>query len=168
MGNVFGAIDRISEQSGKLVSFLIYAGIAMLVFEVISRYFFNAPTVWAHGYTQRIFGSYFILVGAFTLLKDAHVRVDILYQRCSIRVRALFDILNYALMILWTSVLVKEGLAFFFNSWEIREADEMALAHPVYPVKFLLVVGVLLILLQGLSRLVLAFITLVKGETYEY
>lgn len=168
MKKVFRTIDSISKWSGQIVSFLIYAGILMLVFEVISRYFFSAPTVWAHGYTQRLFGSYFVLVGAFTLLNNAHVRVDILYQKCSTRVRAGFDILNYALMILWASVLVKEGLAFFLNSWKIREADEMALAHPIYPVKFLLVVGVSLILLQGLSRITLSCITLVKGEDYEY
>lgn len=168
MKKVFRTIDWISEWSGQIVSFMIYAGILMLVFEVISRYFFSAPTVWAHGYTQRLFGSYFILVGAYTLWKNAHVRVDILYERFSIRVRAVFDILNYALMILWTSVLVKEGITFFFNSWKIREADEMALAHPVYPVKFLLVVGVFLILLQGLSRISIACIILIKGENYEY
>ena len=167
MKKVFLAVDSISEWSGKSVSFLIYAGILMLVFEVIARYFFDSPTVWAHGYTQRLFGSYFILVGAFTLLNNAHVRVDIIYQRFSIRVRAALDILNYVLLILWTLVLVKEGVTFFANSWAIREADEMALAHPVYPVKFLLVVGVVLILLQGISRLAISCITLIKGVKYE-
>ncbi|MFH1155505.1 MAG: TRAP transporter small permease subunit [Pseudomonadota bacterium] len=168
MKKLFRTIDSISKWSGQIVSFIIYAGILMLVFEVISRYFFNAPTVWAHGYTQRLFGSYFVLIGAYTLFKDAHVRVDILYQKFSIRVRAAFDILNYVLMLVWTSVLVKEGISFFYNSWRIREVDEMALAHPIYPVKFLLVVGVSLILLQGFSRLATSCITLVKGEKYEY
>ena len=167
MKTLFLIIDSISEWSGKTVSFVIYAGILMLVFEVVARYFFDSPTIWAHGYSQRLFGSYFILVGAFTLLKDGHVRVDIIYQRFSLRVRALFDMLNYALLLLWASVLVKEGITFFANSWAIREADEMALAHPVYPVKFLLVVGVALILLQGMSRFAISCITLVKGVKYE-
>ena len=167
MRKLFLTIDSISEWSGKIVSFVIYIGILMLVFEVVARYFFDSPTVWAHGYSQRLFGSYFILVGAFTLLKDAHVRVDIIYQRFSLRVRALLDIVNYALLILWATVLVKEGITFFANSWAIREADEMALAHPVYPVKFLLVVGVALILLQGISRITMSCITLVKGVKYE-
>ncbi|MBR9981420.1 MAG: TRAP transporter small permease subunit [Desulfatitalea sp.] len=167
MKKLFRAIDSISDWSGKIVSFLIYAGILMLVFEVVSRYFFNSPTVWAHGYSQRLFGSYFVLVGAYTLLKDAHVRVDIIYQRFSIRVRAVLDIINYGLLILWTAVLFKEGITFFQNSLAIREVDEMALAHPMYPVKFLLVVGVALILLQGLSKITTSCITLVKGVKYE-
>ncbi|MFA7423812.1 MAG: TRAP transporter small permease subunit [Desulfosarcinaceae bacterium] len=168
MKSVLRIVDKISDWSGRATSFLIYVGILMLAFEVISRYFFNAPTVWAHGYTQRLFGSYFVLVGAYTLLKDGHVRVDIIYQRFSLRVRAALDIVNYALLVLWCVVLVKEGVTFFAKSFSIREADEMALAHPVYPIKFLLVVGVVLILLQGLSRLTTSCLTLVKGVKYEY
>ena len=164
MEKVFQTIESISEWSGKIFSFVIYGGIAMLVFEVIARYFFNSPTVWAHGYTQRIFGSYFVMIGAFTLIKGAHVRVDILYIKFPYRVRALLDILNYSLLLIWSMVLVKEGIFFFLNSWSIREADEMALAHPVYPVKFLLVVGVSLIFLQGLSNLIQSIIKLIKGE----
>ncbi len=167
MQKVLHTIDSISEWSGKVSSFLIYAGILILVFEVVARYFFKSPTVWAHGYTQRLFGSYFILVGAYTLIKDAHIRVDIVYQRFPIRIRALLDILNYSLLILWTSVLAKEGISFFYHSWQIREVDEMALAHPVYPVKFLLVVGVSLILLQGMGNLAKSCFTLVKGVKYE-
>jgi TRAP-type mannitol/chloroaromatic compound transport system permease small subunit len=167
MRKVFQIIDSIGEWSGKIVSFWIYAGILMLAFEVIARYFFKSPTIWAHGYTQRLFGSYFILVGAYTLLKDAHIRVDIVYQRFSLRVRALLDIANYCLLILWTSVLFKEGVTFFLYSWKIGEADEMALAHPVYPVKFLLAVGVFLILLQGICNLTKSCFTLVKGVRYE-
>ncbi len=168
MKKILRTIDGVSKWSGETVSYVIYVGILMLVYEVISRYFFQAPTVWAHGYTQRIFGSYFILVGAYTLLLNGHVRVDILYREFPIRIRALFDILNYSLMILWTSVLVKEGITFFLNSWGIRETDEMALAHPIYPIKFILVLGVSLILLQGLSKIAVSCITLIKGEIYEY
>jgi TRAP-type mannitol/chloroaromatic compound transport system permease small subunit len=167
MKKVFHAVDSISEWSGRIVSFLIYAGILMLVFEVIARYFFSSPTIWAHGYSQRLFGSYFILVGAFTLVRDAHVRVDIIYQRFSIRVRAFLDVINYGLLILWTSVMAKEGISYFLYSFALREKDESALGHPVYPVKFLLVVGVSLILLQGLSRMTISCITLVKGVKYE-
>ena len=167
MNKAFQIIDGISEWSGKMVSFLIYVGIIMLVFEVIARYFFNAPTIWAHGYSQRLFGSYFVLIGAYTLLRDAHVRVDVIYQMFSLRGRALLDILNYTLLMVWATVLVYEGFDFFMYSWEFREVDESALRHPVYPVKFLLLFGAFLIFLQGLAKLAASFITLVKGVRYE-
>ena len=168
MRKLLRTIDSISEWSGRVCSYLVYVGIIMLVFEVISRYFFDSPTVWAHGYSQRIFGSYFVLVGAYTLLKNGHVRIDILYQRFSVRKRAFFDILNYIMLLIWSSVLISEGIKFFASSWAIREADEMVLAHPVYPVKFLLVLGAVLITLQGVNHLIVSIFTLIKGVKYEY
>ena len=136
MGKILRIIDSISEWSGKICSFLVYAGIIMLVFEVVARYFFDSPTVWAHGYSQRLFGSYFVLVGAYTLLQNGHVRIDIIYQRFSLRKRAFFDLINYLMLLIWSFVLIKEGSSFFASSWAIREADEMVLAHPIYPVNF--------------------------------
>lgn len=159
--------DSFSEWSGKIISFLVYFGMFILVFEVVARYFFNSPTVWAHGYSQRLFGSYFIMIGAYTLLQNGHVRVDVLYRRFSVRGRAFLDIINYLLLLLWSSVLIKEGIAFFASSWAIREADEMVLAHPVYPVKFLLVVGAVLITLQGLNQLLLSVYVFVKGVKFK-
>lgn len=157
----------LSEWSGKIASFLVYCGIFILVFEVVSRYFFHAPTVWAHGYSQRVFGSYFILVGAYTLFQNGHVRVDVLYNRFSFRKRAFLDMINYVLLLIWSSVLIKEGITFFIDSWIIRETDEMVLAHPIYPVKFLLVVGAVLITLQGINQLLISVYAFVKGEEYE-
>lgn len=159
--------NSLSEWSGKIFSFLIYFGIAVLLFEVISRYCFNSPTVWAHGYCQRIFGSYFILIGAYTLLQNGHVRVDVLYRRFSLRKRAFLDVINYVLLLVWSCVLVEEGIRFFATSWAIRETDEMVLAHPIYPVKFLLVVGAVLITLQGLNQLFLSVHVLVKGVKFK-
>ena len=147
-------IDSISNWSGKVFSFSLYAVMFILAIEVVSRYVFNAPTVWAHGYTQRIFGSYFVLIGAYTLLNNGHVRVDIFYNNFSFRKRAFLDLLNYLFLLFWSTVLIKEGISFFADSFAVREVDEMVLAHPVYPVKFLLVVGVILITLQALNGLI--------------
>lgn len=168
MKSFLRTIDSISLWTGKASSFIIYLGIVGLVYEVISRYFFASPTVWAHGYSQRLFGSYFILIGAYTLLMNGHIRVDILYQRFSRRKRAFLDVVNYAMLLIWSFVLIKEGIWFFESSWALREADEMALAHPVYPVKFLLLIGAILITLQGVNRLIVSGIVLFKGEKYEY
>ena len=91
----FDTVDSISEWSGRIVSFGLYIGIAVLFIEVFLRYLFNHPTVWAHGYSQRIFGSYFILIGAYTLLHNGHVRVDLIYNRLQEKARAFFDMVNY-------------------------------------------------------------------------
>lgn len=160
-------VNGISDWSGKVTSYLVWIGAIMLSWEVVSRYFFNAPTVWAHGYTQRIFGVYFIMIGAFTLLKDGHVRVDLITQRFSFRTKIGFDILNYVILLIWCAVLLKEGWLFFLSSLDLKEVDEMVLAHPVYPFKFILIVGVVLIALQGTSFLISSFIALIRGEDNE-
>lgn len=160
-------MNDLIEKTGKAFSYLIYAGTAILFLEVILRYFFNAPTVWVHGYSQRIFGSYFILIGAFTLLRGGHVRIDLFYNRFSLKGRAFLDMVNYAFLIVWGYVLIKEGWLFFMRSYAIRQVDEMILAHPVYPVKFLLVVGAVLIFVQGINLFIIQLMTFVKGEKYE-
>ena len=168
MRKFFKTVNGISEWSGKIVSYLVYVGIIILAIEVFARYFFNAPTVWAHGYSQRIFGSYFILVGAYTLLKGGHVRVDVLYNRFGLKGRAFLDMINYAVLLLWSSVLILEGWTFFSQSYKIREVDEMVLAHPVYPFKFLLLIGSILIALHGVALFIISLQTFVKGEKYEF
>lgn len=167
MQSFIKALNWMSEWSGKVFSFSIYIGMFMLIFEVFSRYLFNAPTVWAHGYSQRIFGSYFIMIGGYTLLKGGHVRVDILYDRFSFRIKKLLDIVNYGLLLIWVLFLTKEGWSFFLYSYKLREVDEMVLAHPVYPVKFILLVGVIVIGLQGLSLMITTIISFIQGEEYE-
>ncbi|MBP1714358.1 MAG: transporter DctQ-related protein [Deltaproteobacteria bacterium] len=156
-------VQAISDWSGKVVSYFIYVGIVVLAFEVILRYFWNAPTVWAHGYSQRLFGSYFILVGAYTLFKGGHVRVDVLYNRYGAKGKAILDLVNYGFLLMWSAVLLMEGWTFFIRSFRMREVDEMVLAHPVYPVKFLLVIGVLLIALQGLTLFMGSLKQLLRG-----
>ncbi len=168
MRKFFKTVNGISEWSGKIVSYLVYVGIIVLAIEVFARYFFNAPTVWAHGYSQRIFGSYFILVGAYTLLKGGHVRVDVLYNRFGLKGRAFLDMINYAVLLLWSSVLILEGWTFFAQSYKLREVDEMVLAHPVYPFKFLLLIGSILIALHGVALFIISLQTFVKGEKYEF
>jgi TRAP-type mannitol/chloroaromatic compound transport system permease small subunit len=164
MRSFFETVDTISEWSGKIVSFVIYIGILILFIEVFLRYLFNYPTVWAHGYSQRVFGSYFILIGAYTLLHNGHVRVDLIYNHFSEKGKVLLDMVNYIALLIWDVVLLKEGYTFFMISFASREADEMVLAHPVYPVKFLILVGAALIGIQGLSMFLKSLFTILKRD----
>jgi TRAP-type mannitol/chloroaromatic compound transport system permease small subunit len=106
-------IDRLNIAIGRAVSFLIWVGIVVLCYEVVARYVFGQPTLWAHGYTQRIFGSYFVLVGAYTLIRKNHVRVDLLLNTGPPRWQAFLDLLNFSFLVLWGSVLTYEAFWFF-------------------------------------------------------
>lgn len=146
---LFRAVDTLNTAIGKTISLLIWAGIVVLCYEVVARYVFGQPTLWAHGYTQRIFGSYFVLVGAYTLIRNDHVRVDLLLNTATPRGRAVLDLINFSFLILWAGVLSWEAFWFFEDSWRFKEVDESALRHPMWPVKLAMFAGVALIALQG-------------------
>ena len=154
MEKFISTVEAISEYSGRWLSWVVYVGIIFLSLEVVLRYVFNSPTVWAHGYSQRFFGSYFIIIGAYTFVRKGHVRVDIIYEHMSKRVKALLDLLNCFFLLIWSIVMIPVGWKFFMKSYAINEVDEMVLAHPIWWVKFLIVVGMILISLQGVSEVV--------------
>jgi TRAP-type mannitol/chloroaromatic compound transport system permease small subunit len=163
MLKILDLIDSFNEKFGKAVSYIVWLGAAVLFIEVILRYFFNSPTVWAHGYAQRIFGSYFVLIGAFTLVNNGHVRIDIIVNRFPFRMRKFMDMVNMGMLLVWCGALSYEGWDFFMYSYNIREVDQMVLAHPIYPIKFLLFLGVSLMALQGLSNICRDFLELLNG-----
>jgi TRAP-type mannitol/chloroaromatic compound transport system permease small subunit len=161
-------IDRLNGFLGRMVSYAIWIGMAIVVTEVVMRYAFNAPTVWAQGYAQRLFAAYFILIGAYTLIQRGHVRVDLLLNGRSKRWSAFLDLINYAVLLLWTAALAYEGWFYFLDAWRFGERDDGALGHPMWPVKLVLLVGVGMMALQGLAEFLRAAVRLVNpgaGET---
>lgn len=160
-------VDWINDRIGRTVSYLIWFGAAVLVFEVVARYGFGAPTVWAHGYTQRIFGAYFILIGAFTLLRGGHVRIDIFLPSKGSRRRAALDLLNYTMLLIWGLALTYEGWAFFQDALLWGEVDDSALGHSLWPIKLALVIGAALITTQAAAEMVRAVIGLVHPSTHQ-
>lgn len=155
-------IDRLNATVGRMVSYAIWIGMVIVVYEVVMRYAFNAPTVWVQGYAQRLFAAYFILIGAYTLIQRGHVRVDLLLNGRSKRWTAFLDLINYAVLLLWTAALAYEGWFYFHDAWRFGERDESALGHPMWPVKLALLVGVVMMAMQGLAELIRAAVRLVR------
>jgi len=164
MQKVVQCINIMNECLGKCFSYLIWIGILMLAWEVVSRYVFNAPTIWAHGWSQRLFGSYFVLIGAYTLLMKGHVRIDLITSRLKSTTNAILDLVCYAFVIFWGVCVIQAGWGFFQRSWQMREVDEMALAHPVYPFKFIMLLGLALIVLQAFSMFCGTIISMARGS----
>ena len=148
------AIDRFSAWTGRLIALFILPLVGTVTYEVVARYAFNAPTVWAYDTTYMLYGSHFMLGAAYTLLHGSHVRTDIFYQRWSVRTRGIVDATLYL-------VFFFPGMIFFFimgwqeayYSWTIGELSEATpWRPPLYPFKFVIPVAALLILIQGLSE----------------
>ena len=158
--------DTISEWSGRIFCWLIIPLMLGTTYEVIARYAFNAPTVWAYDTSYMLYGSHFMLGAAYTLLKGGHIRTDIFYQNWSPRTRGLVDALLYLLLFF-------PGMIFFFwmggqegwNSWQIGERSDASPWRPiVYPLKLAIPVAALLILVQGVSELIKSAHLALKGR----
>ncbi len=161
-------IDAASDWIGKVVSFLIYVGIGVLIYEVVLRYIFNAPTIWAHGMTQRLFAVYYVLLGAYTLRQKGHVNIDVFYNHFSTRGRAILDLVTSVLFFLFCGLLLWKGLDFAMTSVGMLERDNSVFNAPIYPVKVMLPVGALLLVLQGLANFIRNLFTAVTGRQYEH
>ena len=89
------AIDGISTWVGKLAAWLIVALMTVVCIEVFKRYFLNAPTAWIFDAENMLYGTLFMLAGAYTLAQNAHVRGDFLYSSMRPRTQAWLDLLLY-------------------------------------------------------------------------
>ena len=168
MRRLLKAIDAISEWSGRLISFLIYAAIIVLVYEVMMRYLFNAPTIWAHGLTMRFFAAFYIISGAYVLRHRAHITVEVVYERLSLRMRAIADLIGGLFIFIVCGVYLWYGIPYAWESVRILEADYSAWHGPLYPIKVMIVLAGFLLLLQGLAKFSRDLITATTRRQSEY
>ncbi len=168
MKRLFKIIDGISEWSGKIFAWLLWPGVAVLVYEVVARYVFNAPTIWAHGMTQRIFAVYYFICGAYISLNRDHITMDIVYNRFSFRTKAFLDIIGFLFFFAFCSVLLWYGSRYAWTSLIHLEPCNTPFRAPLYPVKLAIPIGALLIILQELTILWRNLYIVIKGKAYEY
>ena len=160
-------IDRISEQSGKAVSFLVIFLVFVILYEIFVRYLFNSPTIWAHEIAQMIYGAYVILLGAYVLQRKGHVNVDILYNRFRPRTRAIIDLFTWLLFFYFCGLLLLKGGEMAWDSLKVLETEPTSFAPPVYPIKMMIPLGALLILLQGLAKFIRDLTLAITGRGEE-
>jgi len=145
-------IDQMNELIGKAISFLILVLVGVIVYEIVARYFFNSPTIWAHEISQMVYGAYVILLGGYLQQRNGHVNVDILYLRFKPRTRAIIDLFTWLLFFAFCGVILVKGGEMAWDSFMYRETDSTVFAPPIYPLKMLIPLGGLLLLLQGLVK----------------
>ena len=155
--NILKAIDCINEWCGKVVSFLAYSGMVILLYEIIMRYVFHTSLIWTHQLAKRVFIVYYLVAGGHTLLYKAHINVDIIYGKLSLRKRAVLDLITSVFIIATGVVLIWKGTIFAWQSISILEGDTSAWNAPLYPVKIVIPIAGLLLLLQDVARFVRKF-----------
>ncbi|MEW9674542.1 TRAP transporter small permease subunit [Ammoniphilus sp. 3BR4] len=146
-------IDGISNWVGKVGAWSVLVIMVLVVFEVVSRRVFNAPTIWTFETITMLYGVHFMTVAAYGLLHKAMVSVDSLYEKFSPKKRAVLDILSY--LVLYFPFVVGifiVSLDFMERSWAIKETSQSLFAAPVYLYKTIIPLVFGLLILQGISE----------------
>jgi TRAP-type mannitol/chloroaromatic compound transport system permease small subunit len=149
------SIDKFSTFVGQAFSWLIVALTGLIVWEVYSRYVLNEPHAWALDAQIMLYGTLFMMAGAYTLAKNGHVRGDVLYGFFQPRTQATIDLVLYLLFFVpGVIALTFAGWTYASESLAIREQTFSAVALPLYPFKFVIPVAGGLLLLQGVVEIV--------------
>ncbi|UCC61202.1 MAG: TRAP transporter small permease subunit [Dehalococcoidia bacterium] len=167
MRRILRLIDHINDQVGKLISLLVIFMVGIMVYEVVARYVFDSPTIWAYETITFLLAGYAILGGAYVLRHGAHVNMDILYRRLSPRKQAILDLVTSGLFFLFCAVLIWKGSEWASRSIRLSETTTSTWAPVVYPIKMAIPVGAFLLLIQGLAKFIRDLMTAVTGERPE-
>jgi TRAP-type mannitol/chloroaromatic compound transport system permease small subunit len=147
-------VDRFTDWTGTAISWLSVPLVAAVAYEVIARYIFNAPTIWAFDATYMLYGTLFMLGAAYALHKGAHIRTDFFWEQFSIRRKGWIDTISYLLFFFpgFIALLVISWHEFLY-AWRINELSDQTPWRPVlWPFKGMVPLACLLLLIQGFSE----------------
>ena len=157
-------VDHISTWVGKAFAWLIVALMLLVVAEVFKRYALNAPTAWVFDASNMLYGTLFMMCGAYTLAQNGHVRGDFFYGSAKPRTQASLDLVLYILFFVpGVIALTWAGWTYAGDSWAIKEQTFNADPLPLYPFKTIIPVAGAVVLLQGVAEIVRCVVCLQTG-----
>ena len=157
--------DHVSTWCGKAFAWLIILLMAGVCVEVFKRYLLNAPTAWSFDADYMVYGTLFMMCGAYTLAQDGHVRGDFLYGSMKPRTQAALDLaLDIIFFLHGISALIYAGWDYAHASWVIGEhVNDTADGPPVYHFKTMIPIAGTFVMLQGIAEIVRCVVCLKTG-----
>ncbi len=165
MQKILIAVDKVSTWVGHAFSWLIVALTLLISWEVFSRYVLDAPHAWAFDAMIMLYGTLFMMAGAYTLSKNGHVRGDVLYGFFQPRTQATLDLILYLLFFVpGVIALTYAGYFYAADSWRINEHSNVtADGPPIYPFKTIIPLAGAFLLAQGVVEIVRCAICIRDG-----
>lgn len=157
-------IDATSEWSGRVVCFFIVIAMLILLYEIISRYVFHAPTLWAHEVSRHFYGAQFMLGAAYTFYHRMHVRTDVVVRYLSPRGQAVVEVIVGLVFLYYCGLLLWKGGEVAWTSVLNQETSLTVFRSPLWPVKLTIPIGAFLILMQGIAKFTRDSYHAVTGE----
>ena len=160
------SVDKLSTLVGHAFSFLIVVLTLQVSWEVFSRYMLDDPHAWAFDAMIMLYGTLFMMAGAYTLAKNGHVRGDVLYGFFEPRTQATIDLTLYVVFFIpGVFALTYAGYFYAAESWAINEHSNVtAEGPPIYPFKTIIPIAGAFLLLQGFVEIIRCVICLKQGR----
>lgn len=158
--------DDLSGWFGKVFAWCIVVMTFGITYEVVVRYAFRAPTPWAYDLGYMLYGTLFMMAGAYTLSRDGHVRGDFIYRLWRPRTQATVELVLYFLFFFpGVTALVLAGWKYSARAWGYLEVSSNSPAGiPIYQFKSIIVAAGILLFLQGIAQVFRCILCLRTGQ----
>ncbi|PKO68860.1 MAG: TRAP transporter permease DctQ [Betaproteobacteria bacterium HGW-Betaproteobacteria-16] len=143
-------VTRLNRAIFHLTVWLMAIVVPVMLYEVVQRYVFNNPTVWAMELAVLLFGPYFLLGGPYLLHLRGHVSLDLVRQRLDATWQRRMDLVNFPVIMLFCAILLYFSAPAAWSAWEYRETSFSAWNPPIWPAKAAVPLAMVLMLLQAL------------------
>ncbi len=160
-------IDTMNDRIGRVLCFSLIIIMLIQVMDVVLRYVFNDPTIWAMDMNTMLFTGSSMLAGAYALRHDTHVKLDLLYRNWSRQNRVLIDLFTMSMAIIAFGFVIWKGIDSAWWAWKIGQKANSYWAPPMWPVKMCLPIGGFLLLLQGISKWLTLLLTVLEKNKKE-
>ena len=163
---VIRAIEGLTKAFGYIGAWIIGPLIMAMVYEVIARKFFDAPTFWAYEMSYMLMGASFMFGIAYCLQMRRHIRVDFFYDHVSLKKQSLIDMVGYTVLVLPATVLVLNGVwDYLLYAYEHQELSGESAWNPlVWPFRTTFVVGFSLLILQTIAEILKCVLVLMGHD----
>jgi len=144
-------VDALNSAVGNVVMYLALVMLVVLLFGSVTRYIFNVPFVWIIEMAQFLMAAYYILGGGYSMQLDAHVRMDVWYERWKPKQRAFVDSITIFCLLFYLGMMIYGGFSSSAYSLKYNQTNYSAWAPPMAPIKIIMTVGFVLMFLQAIS-----------------
>ena len=164
LGSLVHKIDTLNEWVGKGMVYLILTMLTIITYEVISRYAFNSPTIWANHVATMLYGTSLLMAGGYCLLHDAHLKMDLFYSRWSQRTKTIVDACAFPLLLIFCGILMWKSAGFAWQAILHHEKSIESWSYPLWPWKLTIPLAALLFIFQGIAQFIRDFKLSVTGK----
>ncbi len=166
MSKTIVGIDRFSKIIGNIVCWITIPLILGMVYEVFARKLFLAPTIWAYDMSRFFYGALFMLGAGYALSKGVHIRADFLYRNFKVKTQGTVDFWLY-LLFYFPGLLVFLYMTIGFVQESIMRGEkgmDTTWMPYMWPIKTCLLIGIIFLLIQGVSELLKSYYAAKKGR----